>query len=204
MSRFIDFIRHGNAIGPVDRERTLSKLGVRQTLAFGLARRQAGEYYGAIITSGISRAVETGSHIIAAIGTDCQSRIILKEMFDPAIQDRHSKEREAAYAKLGAQSLARYHEECLDAMDDLSFKTTPRLQVLIYDHCREDNTLVVGHGVYTNQIILNTFDFHLTDVMKSRLLGNPPLTECAGYRLVFDDESELVDMLNLPSIILDC
>ena len=204
---FIDFIRHGNAVLPEgitdDRDRILSPLGIRQARAFGAARQAADEKYILIVLSGLIRTEQTTDAIIETLSHG-SARIAVPEMFDPEKPDAYSEQRQAAYEEMGSRPLGVYQDQCLSAMVDLGLNAAKELRPI----CKQasgsgDNILVIGHGVYTNEIILDTFLEDLRPPMKQRLLNDPPLAECAGYRLLFDDDGNLRDMIRLPTIILD-
>jgi phosphohistidine phosphatase SixA len=111
MSRFIDFIRHGDAMLPrgsnSDDDRVLSSLGHRQATAFGQAREQAGEKYGLVLRSDTIRTEETLIAMSPFLGSKIRE-VIVPELFDPEEPDKHSQLRQAAYTKLGAQPLEQY------------------------------------------------------------------------------------------------
>lgn len=203
MSRFIDLMRHGNATGTEDpMMRSLSPLGGRQARAFGSARQHDGEKYQLIVLSGLIRTEQTANAVVETIGYG-PARISVPEMVDPKEEDwdKFSKVRNEAYTKLGSVPLIRYHGEAVGAMVNLGLNAAKKLRPIFQEH--SGNILVIGHAVYTNEIILTTFFNDLNSLMKQRLLHDPLLTECAGYRLVFDDDGNLRDMLRLPQIILD-
>jgi broad specificity phosphatase PhoE len=200
MTRFIDFIRHGNAVLPEgktdDRYRILSPLGIKQAQAFGLARRSLGEDYEHVIISGLDRTVDTGQHIMNVLGTGCRLHIV-EEMFDPEEWDAHARKRNMIYSMIGAAPLHRYHDESTPAMVDLGLHAAEKLKPIFRAHS-DGNILIIGHGVYTNEIILDTFMRDLSYQMRDRLLRGSPLIECAGYRLLFDDGNNLKNMIDLP------
>jgi broad specificity phosphatase PhoE len=199
MGRYIDFIRHGNAVFPEgradDRHRILSPLGIKQAQSFALARCQANEDYEHVIISDVDRSVDTGQHIMNVLGTGCRLHIV-PEMFDPEEWDRYALKRNNIYSMLGAAPLFRYHDMATIAMVDLGIQASVKLKPIFQEH-RQENILVIGHGVYTNEIILDTFMRDLPYTMRDRLLQDAPLSECAGYRLVFDDGGNLKNMLDL-------
>jgi broad specificity phosphatase PhoE len=204
MSRFIDFIRHGATVLPEgetnDRERILSSIGVRQAQAFGQARKAAGERYQHVIVSGIPRTIDTAQRIIMM--QNGSQVYMVEEMFDPETPDKYSLVRQVLYEQLGAQPLIAYSaKEHIDAMLDLGMNA--RTVLLTVFEKNPGNILVVGHGVYTNQIIFSTFNTVLSENMMDNLLDDPPLQPCAGYRLVFDDNGNLVDMIDLPPPTVD-
>lgn len=205
MGRFIDFIRHANAVLPEgitdDRKRVLSPIGTRQARAFGEARRIAREHYRHVILSGIDRTVDTAQHIMNVLGLGCQLHIV-PAMFDPEKLDQDTAARQLLYKKLGSAPLAHYHDLAIGVMISLGLAAADKLQPIFRQH-PNGNILIVGHGVYTNEVILDTFMRDLTSDMKDRLLNDPALAECAGYRLMFDDGGNLRDLLRLPAIILD-
>ncbi len=207
MSYFFDYIRHADAIFPRgssdDRLRFVSPTGHEQAYIFGQARQAAGERYSLALISDTIRAECTAISIQPYAGPFEVRKV--PELFDPIEPTDFSLQREAAYAKLGAQSLAQYHDECLMAMVDLGQNAAAALRSATTwpPQCVNSNVLGIGHGVYTNEIILDTFMDDLSRQMKHRLLTDPPLQPCAGYRLVFDDGGNLREMLDLPPIILD-
>jgi broad specificity phosphatase PhoE len=205
MSRFIDFIRHGDAMLPrgitEDRRHILSILGNRQAEAFGKAREQAGETYGLALCSDTLRTEGTLIAMKPFLGSKIRE-VIVPELFDPEEPDKYSRIRQAAYAKLGPQPLSSYAtDKYFRAMTFLGKDAREALTPML-NGIRE-NILVLGHSLYTNQIILSTFNIMLSQGMRDRLLDDPPLEPCAGYRLVFHDDGSLCDMLRLPPIVLD-
>jgi phosphohistidine phosphatase SixA len=218
MGRFIDFICHGDAMLPrgsnSDDERVLSPLGHRQAVVFGQARKQAGETYGLALYSDVLRTEETFIAMKPFLGSKIRE-VIVPELFDPEEPDKYSRIRQAAYTKLGAQPLEQYLAECDDAMRDLGWNANKAISPLIEKHS-DKNILIIGHQVYLNAIIYEWLLIHGGDLVglsikyspaireaKNRLLTDPPLQPCAGYRLLIDDYGSLYDMLRLPPIVLD-
>lgn len=193
-TRIIDFIRHANAS---DRNHTLSILGIYQALAFGKAQRRDGKQYQLFIISGTNSTYETLKFIIKGTGWSLRTRMVIPEMFDPKKPDEHSERRQAAYRKLGETSLQNYHSECKEALVSLAEETKVKLQGVFNDN--RENVLVIGHAPYINQIIITTFGIKLNPIMALDLLTDSFLGECAGYRLMVNDNGEVEKMIKLHS-----
>ena len=202
---FIDFIRHGHAIpapgSTSDRDRVLSKLGREQAIRFGVECNLNGEHYAHAIVSGVNRTVETEELVLQAAG-GTMTVLVVPEMFNPEIPDKHSLQREAAYTKLGAQPLAQYRTNCPDAMKALGGSAAEVLLKTL--HNIRKNTLVVGHCVYTNEIILSTFGRYMLSAQQGEFLTDSPLAECAGYRLSFTEFGRYMHTLDIHPIQLNC
>jgi broad specificity phosphatase PhoE len=199
----IDFIRHGDAVGEMDRERILSDLGKRQARAFGEARGASGEKYGLVITSGLLRAVQTAQVIAVAMGGNWL-RLDLPELFDPETMNEAARARQDAYQKLGADTLFQYVCYCPRAMKAFGVAGAGALERILQEHSHRGNVLVIGHQVYVNEIIskLSFFPTGAPDVdqvRRAQLLHDPPLGGCEGYRLRLGKRRTLQELLRLTS-----
>jgi broad specificity phosphatase PhoE len=197
----IDLIRHHNSAGGTDdRQRSATPLGVQQSTGFGELRALEGITYNLVITHGLLRAEETATNICNTMGIN-PKRVIVPEMFDPVDPTPHSEIRGQAYTKLGGQPLLYYIHECNEAMADLGMQAA-RALLQVPEFVRPTgDILVVGSGVYTNMTAIWAFRDHLlrcSPTFSARLYNDPALDECAGYRFVFNDDGDIVDLINLP------
>lgn len=200
MARFIDFIRHAHAVGPTDPERILDETGIAQARAFGAARKAEETRYGLTIHSGQLRTKQTLDGIANAMGCT-PVRMVVTELFDPETPDTFSKTRIKAYGRIGSAPLARYHVNYGAAMQQLGYEAANKLRP-IFEACPDDNILVNGHAVYTNQVIASCFGMQLPLAAQKQILDDPCITECSGFRLKFGDSGRLVGFFRFPSITI--
>jgi broad specificity phosphatase PhoE len=207
-ARTITFLRHGQPDRTVGDHLShpLTQTGWNQARAFAndvLSRLFDQEIaYATVITSGVTRAVQTAETICEGMSLKPRFHVV-REMFDTGDDDednrRHEAARRDAYAKFGPQPLAKYHNECIAAMVDLGLASTEKLKPILSS--TPGDVLIVGHGVYTNQIIMNLFFDEIGRNVRERLFNNSPLGECCGYHLHFEGNRliEMEDILTDPN-----
>jgi broad specificity phosphatase PhoE len=201
MERTITFLRHAQANSTVGDHMThpLTDTGWNQARAFAsdvLSRIFKNDItYETVITSGVLRTVQTAETICEGMSLTPTFHIV-REMFDTGDLDedtrRYEAARRAAYTQMGPQRLSYYHHVCLSAMVDLGLSSAEKLKPLLQKY--SGDVLIVGHGVYTNEIILDLFMNNLDATMKERLFNGSPLGECCGYHLHFNDGNRLIKM----------